>query len=104
MFFRAPFSGSIGINKNLSSIVEKNLVIQNNTLEFINAENIVLKSISGFDSFSFPNNISNNHTIVTLSSQPYDINVDANKLTISNYDHFTSPLSINLIDAYGTYG
>ncbi|MDR1523391.1 MAG: hypothetical protein LBS29_05535, partial [Endomicrobium sp.] len=84
----------------------KNQFVYNNTLQIEGLKGIIVKSINNFDTFVFnlPNNVISANTILTLSSQPYDINVDANKLTISNYDHFTSPLSINLIDAYGTYG
>jgi hypothetical protein len=81
-----------------------NSIAENNSLNFINATNVSLGTLLGFDSFSFalPNNLPNNQTILYLRNQSFPLIINAQKLSISNYDHFTSPLSINLIDAYGS--
>ncbi|MDR1244011.1 MAG: OmpA family protein [Endomicrobium sp.] len=82
-----------------------NKYVQNNMIEFNSAKNVTLQSISGFDLLSFilPLNIFNNETLLTLTHQHQDIQVDAHKVSVSNYDHHTSTLTVNLIDASG-YG
>ncbi|MDR2045544.1 MAG: autotransporter outer membrane beta-barrel domain-containing protein, partial [Rickettsiales bacterium] len=88
---------------NLDKVSVTNKYQNNNMLELNSAKNITLKSISGFDSFSFalPLDIRNYETLITLTSQPQEdnIQVDAHKLFISNYDHHTPTLTVNLIDA-----
>ncbi|MDR2066692.1 MAG: hypothetical protein LBP57_02500, partial [Endomicrobium sp.] len=92
---------------NVQKVNVVNKDVQNNMIELNSAKNITLQSILGFDSFSFnlPTDISNNETLITLTHQRQDLPVDAHKLFIYNYDHHTSTLTVNLIDASKTgYG
>ncbi|MDR2616208.1 MAG: hypothetical protein LBC22_00075 [Endomicrobium sp.] len=85
--------GDVAVNK---------ATISNNALQINNAKNVRVGSIHNFDAFSFilPNNLSDGDTILTLTNQGINnVIVDANKLTISNYDHHTSTLTVNLIDS-----
>ncbi|MDR2395695.1 MAG: hypothetical protein LBD57_03715, partial [Endomicrobium sp.] len=83
-----------------------NSIAENNSLNFINATNVSLGTLLGFDSFSFalPNNLPNNQTILYLRNQPFPLIIDAQNLSISNYDSHSSPLTVNLIDSYGIGG
>lgn len=78
--------------------------IHDNALCIDNAKSISVISIYRFDTFriALPNDINNNDTILTLNNQDKDVVVDVNKLYISNYENNTSPLTLNLIDSYGS--
>ncbi|MDR2066847.1 MAG: DUF3352 domain-containing protein, partial [Endomicrobium sp.] len=93
---------------NYYNVDVNNANISNNTLQINNAKNVLVGSIHNFDTFSFnlPTNLSNYNTILTLISQPQEDNilVDAHKLFIYNYDHHTSTLTVNLIDALSAGG
>jgi hypothetical protein len=81
-----------------------NSTIENNTLQFNNVKDVTVKSIENFDTFVFnlPHILYENDTILTLHQQSTDFTVDANKLSISNYDSHPSLLNINLINSFSS--
>ncbi|MDR1244212.1 MAG: hypothetical protein LBJ79_03420 [Endomicrobium sp.] len=76
--------------------------VHDNALYVNNAKNVSVNSIHGFDAYRFdlPKDVNNNDTVLTINSQNEPVIVDAQKISINNYDHHTS-LNVNLIDAYG---
>ncbi|MDR1522476.1 MAG: hypothetical protein LBS29_00725, partial [Endomicrobium sp.] len=78
----------------------------NNSVQFTNAKNVSFGLLLGFDSFSFalPNDIQNSDTILFLRNQFLPVIINAQKLSISNYDSHSSPLTVNLIHSFGIGG
>ncbi|MDR2395339.1 MAG: hypothetical protein LBD57_01825, partial [Endomicrobium sp.] len=100
-------TSSYSQNTNYSqNTIIHNTIAENNYVNFINATNVSLGLLFGFDSFSFalPNNLPNNQTILYLRNQSFPLIINAQKLSISNYDSHSSPLTVNLIDSYGIGG
>ncbi|MDR2616993.1 MAG: hypothetical protein LBC22_04215 [Endomicrobium sp.] len=76
--------------------------VHDNALYVNNAKNVSVNSIYGFDAYRFdlPNNVNNNDTVLTINEQYDPVVVDAQKISINNYDHQTSTLNVFYCFAY----